>query len=636
MSGGIEIAKVDWEAGAPRSIFFSDIYFSGDGAAESRHVFIDGNDLPARFAQAPDFSIGELGFGTGLNVLAAWDCWRRAGAKPAAQLHFLSFEKNPLSADDLARAHRAWPQFGGLSARLLRVYPPPAAGVHRLRLDDDATLTLVLGDAGLYLPRLEARIDAWFLDGFAPAKNPEMWTPAVFAEIARLSAPGATAATFTVAGDVRRALRAAGFAVEKRAGYGRKREMLAARLDAPPTPSRRAPWFQTGPARKIGAGADVAIIGGGVAGASLAFELAGAGAKPVIIDPGGLAGGASGNPAGLIMPRLDLDDGAPGRFFRAAYFHALRVIEALELGDGKLFDRCGALQMATSEDERARQEKIVAGGLLPPGWIETRDDGLYFPQAGVIDPRLYCARLAANTPVIARRALSFGQCAEGVAIDLSGGVREIFDAAIIANGLEAIRFVEARTLPLSGVMGQVDWFPDAPAPPEATVFGPYAAKAPAGGLVIGATFEPIEPGAAPKSRVAATCENIRAIAHRRPDIARELQADDAHPRASVRCQAPDRLPLAGAMPDWNHYGTAYDDLRLGRQRDYPPALRREGLYLLAGLGARGLVTAPLLAAFIVAELTAAPSPLEREIAEALHPARFFIRDLKRSQRIVSN
>ena len=635
MSGGIEIAKVDWEAGAPRSIFFDDIYFSGDGAAESRHVFIDGNDLPARFAAASDFSIGELGFGSGLNLFVAWDCWRRAGGKRQSRLHFLSFEKNPLSADDLARAHRAWPQYRELSARLLSLYPPPASGVHQLRLDDDATLTLALGDARDCLPRLEATIDAWFLDGFAPAKNPEMWAPEVFAEIARLSAPGATAATFTVAGDVRRGLAAAGFAVEKRAGYGRKREMLAARLDAPPAASRRAPWFQKAPGRQIGKGASVAIIGGGVAGACLAYELAGAGAKPVIIDPDGLAGGASGNPAGLIMPRLDLDDGAAGRFFRAAYFHALRVIAALQRGGAKLFERCGVLQMATSADERARQQKIVAGGFLPPGWIETRDGGLFFPQAGVIDPRLYCARLAAQTPVIARRALSLGRTAEGVAIDLQGGAREIFDAAIIANGLEAIRFVEARTLPLTGLMGQIDWFPDAAAPPEAIVFGPYAAKAPAGGLVIGATFEPIDLAATPTTSRAATRENIDAIARRLPDVARGLQSADARPRASVRCRAPDRLPLAGAMPDWDHYGAAYDDLRLGRQRDYPPARLRDGLYLLTGLGARGLVTAPLLAAFIVAEMTAAPSPLEREIAEALHPARFFIRDLKRSQRIVS-
>jgi len=636
MTGGIEIAKVDWEAGAPRSVFFGDIYFSGDGAAESRHVFIDGNDLAARFAGAADFSIGELGFGSGLNVLVAWDCWRRAGGKAAARLHFLSLEKNPLSASDLARAHRAWPQYGAMSTRLLGVYPAPAPGIHQLRLDEDATLALVLGDVKDYLPRIEAKIDAWFLDGFAPAKNPDMWAPEVFTEIARLSAPGATAATFTVAGDVRRGLAAAGFSVEKRTGYGRKREMLAARLDAPPAPSRRAPWFQTGPARKIGKGASVAIIGGGVAGASLAYELAGAGAKPVIIDPNGLAGGASGNPAGLIMPRLDLDDGPAGRFFRAAYFHALRVISSLEQHGGKFFDRCGVAQSATSDDERARQAKIVAGGLLPPGWIEARKDGLFFPQAGVIDPRLYCARLAAKTPMIARRALSFSQTASGVAIEFHGGARETFDAAILANGLDAIRFVEARTLPLSGVMGQVDWFPDAPAPPEAIVFGPYAAKAPAGGLVIGATFEPIDLTATPVASVAATCENISAITRRRPDIASGLDPAGARPRASVRCQAPDRLPLAGAMPDWTHYGAAYDDLRRGRQRDYPAAQRREGLYLLTGLGARGLVTAPLLAAFIVAELTAAPSPLEREIAEALHPARFFIRDLKRSQRIVSN
>lgn len=634
MSGGIDHAKTDWEANAPRSVFFGDIYFSGDGAAEAKHVFLDGNDLAARFQTASRFAIGELGFGTGLNILAAWDLWRRTAKPAGARLEFLSFEKFPLSREDLARAHAAWPQFSELSERLIAAAPPAIEGAHRLVLAPDVALTLVLGDARDWLSRMDAEIDAWFLDGFAPAKNPDMWSPEIFSEIARLSTPGATAATFTVAGDVRRALEGAGFAIEKRAGFRRKREMLAARLDAPVSSSRCTPWFANSKLKRLGPGASVAVIGGGVAGASLAHELLRAGLLPAIIDPAGIASGASGNPAGLIMPRLDLGETAQTRFFRAAYVHTLSMIDALQRETGeKFFNPCGVLLKAMNDEERERHRKIVAARLLPEDFAVERDDGLFFPQAGVADPRKFCETLARGAPIIRKTARSIAESDEGVILILDGDERRRFDAAIIANGADALRFVAARSLPLSGVMGQVDYFPDAPPPDCAVAFGPYAAPAPAGGVVIGATYEKIAPNEPARTTARATRENIDAVAAALPELAATLDAGKARPRAAIRCQTPDRLPFAGPLPDWNFYAAAYDDLRLGKRRDYPPGEVAPGLFILSGLGSRGLVTAPYAASLTVAEMTGAP--FEREIAEALHPARFFIRDLKRSQRIAA-
>ncbi len=633
---GLEYAKVDWEADAPRSTFFDDIYYSGDGAEEARQVFIDGNNLAARFKTADRFAIGELGFGAGVNVLVAAELWSRTIKRDGARLDLLSFEKFPLAAPDLDRAHRAFPHLVGWSAALLTEYPPPVEGVHRLRLAGDVTLTLVYGDARDALQRTEAKIDAWFLDGFAPAKNPELWSPEIFSEIARLSAPGATAATFTVAGSVRRALQGAGFSIEKRAGYGRKREMLTAGLNnARGMRSRRAPWFAWENLQPLSDGARVAIIGGGVAGSSLAHELRAAGLVPTIIDPAGIAGGASGNAAGLIMPRPDLGGGAAARFFRAAYCHALRTIAALEKQGDRFFNPCGVLLKAASDEERERQQKIVSAGVLPPGWIEAHDDGLFFPQGGVIDPRLYCARLAEGSEMIKARAERIVRAHDGLLVELDDRRHIPVDAVVIANGCDALRFVEARSLPLRGVMGQIDHFPAAPAPAHAVVSGTYAAPAPDGGLVIGATYERLGPGAVPETSNAATAENISAIAKFLPEFAATLDPAASRPRASIRCQTPDRLPVAGPLPDWNFYAGAYDDLRHGRRRDYPTGRAATGVYILTGLGSRGLLTAPLSAAAIAAEMTGAPSPLEREIAEALHPARFFIRDLKRSQRFVA-
>ncbi|MEQ1931191.1 MAG: FAD-dependent 5-carboxymethylaminomethyl-2-thiouridine(34) oxidoreductase MnmC, partial [Parvularculaceae bacterium] len=463
-----------------------------------------------------------------------------------------------------------------------------------------------------------------------PSKNPSRWRPEVAAELARLSAPGATAATFTVAGDVRRTFEAAGFVVAKRAGYGRKREMLAARLSRQPQRSRRAPWFESDQ-RPLRRGAEVAVIGAGIAGASLACALSRVGLSPTLIDPLGIAGGASGNPAGLIMPRLDLGGTPAARFFRSAHVQAVAAIDRLDTDGARFFNRCGALLKATSADGRLKQEKIAAAGLLPTDWMELRPDGLFFPQAGVIDPAEFCRQLAAGAELVRARALTTQDDGDGVAVRFGDGARRSFDAVILANGREALRFFEARTLPLRGVMGQIDHFPDAETSPHAIAFGPYCAPAPAGGLIIGATNEAIAPGADAFVQASATRANIEALRAGAPEIADRLSAEYSRPRAAIRCQTLDRLPVVGPLPDWDAYGALYDDLRTGTRRDYAAGPMAHRRYILSGLGSRGLVTAPLLAAILAAELTGAPSPVARDVAQALHPARFFIRDLRRAR-----
>ncbi len=627
----IDYATVDWEANAPRSIFFDDIYFSGAGAAETAHVFLSGNDLERRLGGCNRFTIGELGFGSGLNFLSTLALWRRV-RRPGARLDYLAFEKFPLRPDDLRRAGAAWPDFAADMERLARAFPPPIFGLHQLRFDDGVTLTIGLGEVADLLGGAEASVDAWFLDGFSPAKNPDMWSSAVFGEVARLSAPGATAATYTVAGAVRRGLAAAGFRPEKRTGYGRKREMLAARIDVPPHVTKRHPWFPAARAT-LSSGEAVAIIGGGVAGGSLADAATCAGLKPVIIDPQGLAAGASGNPAGLIMPRLDLGDAAPSRFFIAAYTHALRTIARLEAETGvAFFNPCGVFKPTQTREDRRWAEKAVAAQRLPPSMIMLHEGGLFFPDAGVIDPPGFVRALARAAKVIRARACTIEAIAGGVRVTLESGDTIEAGAAIIANGSEALMFAQARTLPLGRIAGQIEWFRDATALDRVIASGPYAAPAPGGGVIIGATYERLADGEEPRLSSPATKSNISAIAAMLPALAQELRPEDSTPRASVRCQTPDRLPIAGPAPDWHFYGAQYDDLRLGKARVYPEGRLVPGVHLLTGLGSRGLVTAPLCAAMIMADLTGAPAPVERDIAEALHPARFFIRDLRRAVR----
>ncbi|HSF65454.1 MAG TPA: tRNA (5-methylaminomethyl-2-thiouridine)(34)-methyltransferase MnmD [Paracoccaceae bacterium] len=217
-------AALDWrEDGIPVSTRFDDPYFSLQGGlAETRHVFLDGNDLPARLA--PGFHIAELGFGTGLNLIAALIAWRAAGI--AGPLRFTSFEAFPMTAPDMARALRAFPEAAATAAPLLDQW---AAGVRHLTLPD-LQAQIILGDARDTLPRWDGMADAWFLDGFSPAKNPELWSGDMMAQVAAHTAPGGTFATYTAAGHVRRALQAAGFQVERRAGFGHKRHMTAGRI----------------------------------------------------------------------------------------------------------------------------------------------------------------------------------------------------------------------------------------------------------------------------------------------------------------------------------------------------------------------------------------------------------------------
>jgi tRNA 5-methylaminomethyl-2-thiouridine biosynthesis bifunctional protein len=631
MSDGKRIgeAEIEWGAPgdgdapfsfAPMSAAFGDVYFSGDGADETRHVFLEANGLPARF-DAPRFSIGELGFGTGLNFLCAWDVWKRAQKPADARLRYFSVEAFPLRPEDLARAHQAWPQFAALSAKLRDRLPPPHPGFHVVDFGD-VSLALFYGDALDGLSQGEGGVDAWFFDGFSPAKNPAMWSEEIFKEAARLSNDGATFATFTVAGSVRRALEAAGFEWEKRPGFGRKKEMLGGRIAKAPAPTKRAPWFARG--EPVKPGASVAVIGAGIAGASLAHALRQAGFHPSVYEASGVASGASGNPAGLVMPRLDAGDTPAGAFHALAYLHTLRLLK--ELGGG-VFNPCGVFHHAGDDKERARQEKLLLQGALPDGYMALQPEGLFFPQAGVVDPPAFVKALLADTPLIEEKALRLRPAGGGWRVETEKSGTE-FDAAVIANGLDALRLEPARTLPLAGSAGQIDWFPDAAPPDRAHAFGPYAAPCPKGGAVIGATYAPVNVGAEPRFTKEATASNIAAVARTMPGLAASFDPDRARPRASIRCTTPDRLPVCGPVPDWGFYGGAYDDLRTGRRRDYPEAEMRPGLFILTGLGSRGLVTAPYAASLLAAELLGAPTV--STIMQALHPARFFIRDLKRA------
>ena len=350
--------KLVWtEAGEPRSGRYGDVYFSAeDGLAETRAVFLTGCGLPEAWAGRRDFIVAELGFGSGLNIAALLDLWKRHRPE-GGRLHIFSIEGYPLTRDEAHRALSAWPEIREATEALVERWPATTPGFHRIDLaEHHAVLDLAVGEAEWALDQWSGHADAWFLDGFAPSVNPGMWSDAVFDLIAAKSAPGARVATFTVAGVVRRGLAERGFMVDKRPGHGRKRERLEARRDEDTTDTASAPR-------------SVIVIGGGIAGAATARALREAGLVPVVLESTCQGAGASGFPAALVTPRFDLGDEAVAALFSQALERAHALYRTLP---DAVIAR-GVLQLAGTERDARRFDRIAAQPIWTEGAIRSVD-----------------------------------------------------------------------------------------------------------------------------------------------------------------------------------------------------------------------------------------------------------------------
>jgi len=649
-----------WDPGrTPFSTQFGDVYYSrAGGLAEARHVFLDGCGLPQAWREADTFTIVELGFGTALNFLAAWDLWRHT-CKPGTRLHYIAVEGSPLTQHELSECLDNFPELRSLARGLLRVYPPPQPGFHRLYpvASDggaaDAVLTLLYGEAAAMLAQLEAGVDAWFLDGFAPDKNPAMWRAEIFTEMTRLSHDGARLATYDVAGAVRRGLDEAGFELTTTPGYGQKHAMLRGRFRGADRKSTLQPWFARPPQAPVQRG-HAAIIGGGIAGTSAAKAMRRRGWSTTIIDRRDvLADEASGNPAGILMPRLTAAPNLDGRFYAGAWRFALETLEEISDAGLPLYrDRCGLLQLATDDAEAARQSAIAAEGPLPEPLIfqvgakEASDiagcalpyGALYFPQGGWLKPRDLCAALAGKSQRMLGVDVAALRHDDGLwqVIDSAGHIRTQADVVILANGLDAASWPVTAGLPLQARRGQITLAP--PTPTSARLrsvlaYGGYMTPAHKGAHCIGATFDWSENiSTTPQVDEDSHARNLADLDAALPGMMSGVNIPLLAGRAGIRCTTLDHLPLAGPVPDQNAYLHDFAELRHGHPwARYPQARYHPGLYVLTGLGSRGLVAGPLAAEIVAAHITGEPWPVEQDLVTALHPGRFLVRDLRRRE-----
>lgn len=585
---------LDWtEDGEPRSGRFGDVYFSrDDGLAESRAVFLAGCGMPDAWAGRRIFTVAELGFGTGLNIAALLTLWRDHHPE-GGRLHVFSVEGFPLMAEEAGRALSNWPELADAARALTAGWPARTPGFHRVELPEfHAVLDLAVGDATWALEAWSGEADAWFLDGFSPALNPGMWSPEVLDGVAGRSAPGARLATFTVAGAVRRGLAERGFQVEKRPGHGRKRERLEARLPDGPIVALSPPR--------------VAVVGAGIAGAATARALTALGADVLVIEEDRPGAGGSGFPAGLVTPRLDAGDLELAALYAQALERAGHLYEA---APDAVIAR-GVLQLPQAARDVARFDKIAAQALWPEGamqvvradaasaWLGDTVDtgGLLMRDARVVRPpaalEAWLAGVQQITATVDR--LERGEGGWRL-LTREGDVVVEADQVVLAAGWGAAALLLVDSPSLTPVRGQADWVEGVAA--GGTAWGGYAA--PTGdGVLFGATHDRGQTGTEVRAEDSArNCETLRL---RAPGLSNRIdEAPATHARAAVRATTADRLPIAGRLA--------------------------EGLWMLGGLGSRGLCLAPLLGEHVAALAMGAPSPLPRRLAARIAPDRPAIR-----------
>ncbi|CAG1014885.1 tRNA 5-methylaminomethyl-2-thiouridine biosynthesis bifunctional protein MnmC [Burkholderiaceae bacterium] len=638
----IRPAAIRFDDGVPFSPEFGDVYHPASGAlAQARHVFLDGNGLPQRWHGRDRFVVLETGFGLGNNFLATWDAWRR-DAQACRQLHFISIEQHPLTREALRLLPRE-PALAPLADELAAAWPPLTPNLHRLGFEGGRVqLLLAFGDAERWLPELVARVDAFYLDGFAPAKNPRMWQPRLFKALARLADVGATAATWTAARPVRDGLAAAGFEVRLAPGQGGKRDNIVARF-APAFVPRRPP------SRRSAVGGDeqhALIIGAGLAGCAAAWALAEQGWRSTLLERhASPAQEASGNPAGLFHGTVNPQDGAHARFNRAAALEAQRVIGRVLSEQGVAGRVDGLLRLETSGSDAIAMQQVLHRLGLPPDYVRAVDAGeasalagialrhpaWFYPGGGWVSP----AGLAAGWLRMAGDRAHFcgGVHVQALrrvgdrwqALDNDGAVIASAPAVVLAHSDGAARLLGQAPWLMTAVRGQISIAEASrlmPLPRLPIAGAGYLLPEVEGRAVFGATAQPGDSD--PLARTADHAHNLAQwamLTGRTPDMApASLQG-----RVGWRWTCSDRLPLIGPVPDT----VAAAGARLDQPRFVP---RIPGAYVFSGLASRGITWSALGAQVLASAMTGAPSPLEASLLDAVDPARFLSRESRRPRR----
>ncbi len=521
-----------------------------------------------------------------------------------------------------------------------------------MQLDDNVSLTLLFGDISEVLPSLHARVDAWFLDGFDPAKNPAMWSDRLYQQMARLTASQGTFATFTAAGKVRRGLQTAGFEVQKVKGFGRKREMLRGLLPHATKPASKAPWFDLPkPAFKTNSTPRAVIIGAGIAGAACTYQLSRHGWQvSVVAQHPAQAQGASGNPAGAFYPALSNDLSPYCRFYLSAFLYTTRCFSQWQAA-GKQFGLLGKglLQLAYDDLRQQRQQGIIK--LLGESAIALHLDreqaseqsgipqhtgGIFFPQGGWLDPGKLCEFLLQqsqpeqhyNTTVkrLERSGKGWRLITDQCELEA--------DIVVVAAGDGIQHLKQSQPFPITIARGQISLLTASEQSKKlkcAVCHEGYLLPAIGNQHVVGASYGVNDRDS--RIRIEDRQHNLMLLKTRQSNFFEYINIhEQGKERVGLRATTRDRLPLVGAIPNHHAYVKDYATLCHGhRPARYPSPRHLDGLYMLGGLSSRGITSALLCAELLACQINNEPLPLPQTLVDALNPARFLVRDLKRGK-----
>jgi tRNA 5-methylaminomethyl-2-thiouridine biosynthesis bifunctional protein len=662
------------EKGEIYSTEFDDIYFDTDsGCQQSQQVFIDGNQLPLRIQQLANnqssspFVIAETGFGTGLNFLFLLktidQCLQQKNTLSPLNIEFISVEKYPLTQQQLAKALAIVPAVKPYADVLIEQYPTTVTqSFDCYFFHGQVKLTLLYDDATSAYKTLAHKykfanqklVDAWFLDGFSPQKNREMWSLQLFEQLALLSKPQATLATFTVAGFVRRGLEQVGFRLQKCPSIGHKKQFLVGRFQQTlTTAAYKLRSIVNKPQRVI-------VVGGGIAAACTCYVLTQRGIQVTLLcKDKALAQGASSNAIGAIYPLLRLRQDNLSLFYAEAFEFARKFYETFFNNNTELnvpHQWCGVLNLSYKEELVKRQHQfeqqqpwptqlihgITASEASNLANIRLPYGGLLMPRAGWISPQQLCLALF-------EAATKTGRCHIKLAVEVSDMQQQSDGAWLLAlkdqqkklksntvifcTGADSINLPFLNQLPLQAVRGQVTQVNTTDKMKKLSMVlchKGYVTPALNAQHCIGATFD--KKTQSTETTITDDEKNLAQLHQCLPNVTDWQLSDVTQSKARVRCMTPDHFPVVGVMPKIEEHRQQY--ARLAKDKHWPYQTRPsvyQGLYMLTGLGARGLCTAPILAEILAAELCQTPYPVNDDLLFELAPNRFVIRELIKQQ-----
>ncbi len=628
----IENAEIEFQGEDVFSLKYSDRYFSTDGALEEKFkIFIQGNDLEKRIETVENnLVVAELGLGCALNLFLTWKTWKEAPTSGKI-LNYIAYEKNPLTKNDLSRFWSNKHEFSYYLDKYLKTLNQTISGAHTFWLEDNFRVTLFLGDVNDYLPMLDARVDIWYLDGFSPSLNENLWNERIFREIGLKCNMDCTLTTYSSSSRIRKLLEDNNFKVEKLPGFARKKEFSkAVKISAEKTGEKNR-----------GRKKKVVVIGAGLAGCAVSSSLAKRGYEVELIEKANdISQKASGNLAGILMPHISVKPDIMSRFFIAGFVYVMNQLN-MNYENEDFFSTDGVLRL-TSSDRLANLWKELAASKINKNFVQAvgedvvaklsginlKSEALFFPEGGWLSPKTFAQKIlepysSLITKIFYQEAITLQQEADSwLVLGADGRVISEAEILILANAYEAKKFSQTSWLPLEPVRGQGFTFVANQATSELKIpicYDGYVIPEFNSRHFVGATYnhqdarEEVDPLHTDDiySRLYKWCPEFPAI-----------DKSTIESRVSFRTMTIDRLPLVGSMPVIEDLKQLETNFNSGISQNFT---KFKNFFVTTGYGSRGLIASGLSAEIIASEINSEPLPMEKDLSQALLPERFFSR-----------